>query len=218
MGYHRSEPLDGSPMFTGIVEEVGRVVDVQAFRDGRRIAFAAPTVRAGLALGDSIAVDGVCQTIVALEPDGFSVEAIGTTLSRTTLGAFRVGRRVNLERALALGDRLGGHLVQGHVDAVGYIRSIESSGEHVLLDVWVQPVVADVSVLHGSIAINGVSLTINALPEPDVVQVALIPYTLQHTTFPDLRPGDPVNLEGDMIGKFVVQHLRRTGPAAAGAR
>lgn len=198
-------------MFTGIVEEVGQVSAVAPLENGLRLTFRADRVAEHLALGDSVAIDGVCQTVVALEPGAFVVEAIGTTLSRTTFGALRVGRRVNLERALALGAPLGGHLVQGHVDGVGAITAITPQAEHTLVDVRMPTGVADATVLHGSIAINGVSLTVNRLLPDDVVQVALIPFTWQHTTFPDLSVGDEVNLESDMIGKFVVHFLERRG-------
>ncbi|HUF70897.1 MAG TPA: riboflavin synthase [Longimicrobiales bacterium] len=198
-------------MFTGIVEEVGTVRAAQPMDGGCRITVGAVRVLDGLMPGDSIAVNGVCQTVVALTGEAFVVEAIGTTLSRTTLGEFETGRRVNLERPLALGDRLGGHLVQGHVDAVGLVSAIERRGEHVLLDVAVPDVIADVAVLHGSIAIDGVSLTINALTADDTVQVALIPHTWNHTTLSTLEIGDGVNLEGDMIGRFVTHWLKRRG-------
>jgi riboflavin synthase len=198
-------------MFTGIVEEVGTVRAAEPMDGGRRITVAAVRVLDGLMPGDSIAVNGVCQTVVSLTGEAFDVEAIGTTLSRTTLGEFDTGRRVNLERPLALGDRLGGHLVQGHVDAVGLVSAIERRGEHVLLDVAVPDVIADVAVLHGSIAIDGVSLTINALTADDTVQVALIPHTWNHTTLSTLEIGDGVNVEGDMIGRFVTHWLKRRG-------
>jgi riboflavin synthase len=198
-------------MFTGIVEEVGTVRAAEPMDGGRRITVAAVRVLDGLMPGDSIAVNGVCQTVVALTGEAFDVEAIGTTLSRTTLGEFQRGRRVNLERPLALGDRLGGHLVQGHVDAVGLVSAIERCGEHVLLEVAVPDVIGDVAVLHGSIAIDGVSLTINALTADDTVQVALIPHTWNHTTLSTLEIGDGVNVEGDMIGRFVTHWLKRRG-------
>jgi riboflavin synthase len=198
-------------MFTGIVEEVGTVRAAEPMDGGRRITVAAVRVLDGLMPGDSIAVNGVCQTVVALTGEAFDVEAIGTTLSRTTLGEFQTGRRVNLERPLALGDRLGGHLVQGHVDAVGLVSAIERCGEHVLLEVAVPDVIGDVAVLHGSIAIDGVSLTINALTADDTVQVALIPHTWNHTTLSTLEIGDGVNVEGDMIGRFVTHWLKRRG-------
>lgn len=200
-------------MFTGIVEEVGTVRAVEPLEGGRRITIGAAGALEGLKIGDSIAVAGVCQTVVELPGDAFVVEAIGTTLSRTTLGRLEPGDGVNLERSLALGDRLGGHLVQGHVDAVGNVTRVERRGEHVLLDVAVPEDVADVSVLHGSIAIDGVSLTINALGEGDTVQVALIPHTWDNTTLSTLDVGDGVNLEGDMIGRFVTHWLKRRAGA-----
>lgn len=198
-------------MFTGIVEEVGRVAAVERFDDGRRIRVVAARVLGDLAVGDSIAVDGVCQTVVARDDQGFVVEAIATTLGRTTLGTLAAGDEVNLERPLAAGARLGGHFVQGHVDAVARVRSIDPHAEHVLLDVEVPDHVAEVTVLHGSIAIQGVSLTVNALPAPGVVQVALIPHTWTHTNLRRLRPGSGVNVEGDLIGRHVVEYLKRRG-------
>jgi riboflavin synthase len=195
-------------MFTGIIEELGRVRAAEPLDGGRR--FAIDTAHAGsLKEGDSVAIDGVCTTVVALDSGVFHIDAIGTTLSRTTMGEYEAGRRVNLERSLALGDRLGGHLVQGHVDGVGEVVAIERRGEHVLLDIRMPDVVADVTVLHGSIAINGVSMTVNALPSRGVAQVAIIPFTWEHTNFSELAVGDRVNLEGDMLGKFVVHYLSR---------
>jgi riboflavin synthase len=201
-------------VFTGIIEDVGEVRSVAPLEGGLRIWIDAAAVLAGLRAGDSMATDGVCLTVVEIDGRGFLLEVIGTTLSRTTIGGLRPGQRVNLERALALGARLGGHLVQGHVDGVGAVTAVDDRGEHVLVDVRMPEEVADVTVLHGSIAINGVSLTVNALPERDVVQVALIPFTLEHTNLSDLRRGDRVNLEGDMIGRFVAHYLERRETAA----
>jgi riboflavin synthase len=196
-------------MFTGIVAEVGAVQDVERLKASRRLRIrASAAFVAELRDGDSVAIDGVCQTVVARDGTSFLVEAIGTTLSRTTLGEVEPGRRVNLEPALALGERLGGHIVQGHVDATGRVASLRREGEHVLLDVTLPPGVAEVTVLHGSIAIDGVSLTVNALPAPDRAQVALIPYTWEHTNLHRLEPGASVNLEGDMLGRFVVHYLK----------
>jgi len=199
-------------VFTGIIEEVGTIADVQEVGNGRMFRVSASGVLDGLGLGDSMAVDGVCQTVTGLHPDGFAVQAVGTTLGRTTFGALRAGRRVNLERSMALGARLGGHLVQGHVDGVGEVLRIERRDELVLIDFTMPPLVADVTVLHGSIAVNGISMTVNALPEPGVCQLSVIPFTWDHTTFTDLSTGDVLNLEGDMIGKFVRHMLGR--PAA----
>ncbi len=198
-------------MFTGIVEEVGCVGSVDHRQDAVRLVITASRVLDGLERGDSMAIEGVCQTVVELEDRRFAVDTVATTLSRTTLGELRAGDPVNLERALSLGARLGGHLVQGHVDGVGIVRGVVPGEQHVLLDVEVTDDVADVTPLHGSIAINGVSLTVNTLPAPGLVQVALIPYTWKHTTLADLRPGDRVNLEGDMFGKFVAHYMKRRG-------
>ncbi len=197
-------------MFTGIVEEVGTIAGVEDVGDGRRLRIAAGFA-AALVDGESVAIAGVCQTVVSRDADSFTVEAIATTLSRTTLGALAAGDRVNLERALAFGARLGGHLVQGHVDGVGRVVRVEAAGEHVLVDVALPPLVAEVAVLHGSIAVDGVSLTVNARPAAGVAQVALIPFTREHTTLSALSSGDEVNLEGDMLGRFVVDYLKRTG-------
>jgi riboflavin synthase len=202
-------------MFSGIVEAVGRIRETMAVDNGRRFRIEAPFAHQ-LGEGDSVAVEGVCLTTTGRGDGWFEVEAIATTLSRTTLGRLEPGSGVNLERALALGDRLGGHLVQGHVDGVGEVVAVTREGEHVLLDVRLPDVVAEVTVLHGSIAMSGVSLTVNAMPAPDVAQVALIPYTWDHTTLSELRPGQGVNLEGDMLGRFVVHYLHRT--AAGGGR
>jgi riboflavin synthase len=196
-------------MFTGLIEAVGIVRSTEVRADGRRIVIDASPLMDDLAIGDSIAVDGVCQTVVERNGRGFAIDSIATTLSRTTLGALQPGTAVNLERALQLGGRLGGHLVQGHVDATGVVVAIERAGQHVLLDVEMPDDVADVTVLHGSIAIQGVSLTVNGLPARNRAQVALIPHTCEQTTLRHLRVGDRVNLEGDMIGRFVAHLLRR---------
>lgn len=203
-------------MFTGIVTAVGVVRRVEPLGQARRVEIATPAgYAADMREGDSVAVDGVCQTIVSRTRDSFVVEAIGTTLSRTTMGDLEPGRRVNLELALAFGERLGGHLVQGHVDATGRVLSIERRDEYVLLDVSLPEPVREVTVLHGSITIDGVSLTVNALPAPDRAQVALIPYTWDHTNLNRLEEGAAVNLEGDMLGRFVVHHLKaRSGGAS----
>lgn len=200
-------------MFSGIVEAVGRVEAVTEIDNGRKLRIATPFA-GELREGDSVAVEGTCLTATAVTGEAFETEAIATTLSRTTLGRLEVGSGVNLERALALGGRLDGHLVQGHVDGVGEVVGVHREGEHVLLDVKLPEVVAEVTVLHGSIAMAGVSLTVNAFPEPDVAQVALIPYTWDHTTLRDLTRGDGVNLEGDMIGRFVVDYLKQRGAGA----
>jgi riboflavin synthase len=196
-------------VFTGIIEEVGEVVEVRPLGNGRELRLRASRVVEDAALGDSIAIDGACHTVTSLLDDGFTVQSVATTLGRTTLGGFGPGRRVNLERSLAFGARLGGHLVQGHVDGTGSVLAVVPQGELVLIDFSLPAEVARVTVLHGSIAVNGVSLTVNALPADDVAQVSIIPFTWEHTALRDLRVGDGVNLEGDMIGKYVRRLLGR---------
>lgn len=190
-------------MFTGIIEEVGAVARVEPAGNGVVLTVEAGMVLQGLGLGDSIAIDGACQTVTGFTSGGFTVQAVATTLGRTTFGTFRPGRRVNLERSLAFGERLGGHLVQGHVDGVGEVVAITPREELTLIDLRIPDLVADVTVLHGSIAVNGISMTVNDVPERGMAQLSVIPFTWDHTTFADLRVGDPVNVEGDMIGKFV---------------
>jgi riboflavin synthase len=204
-------------LFTGIIEELGTVTHVREAGNGVVLTVAAHQALEDLGLGDSIAIDGVCQTVTELTDEAFTVQAVATTLGRTTFGEFRPGRRVNLERSLAFGERLGGHLVQGHVDGVGTVTAIEPREELVLIDFTLPPIVGEVTVLHGSIAVNGVSMTVNALPAPDTAQLSVIPFTWEHTTFRDLEVGSSVNLEGDMLGKFVRHMLGRPAHGGGGA-
>jgi riboflavin synthase len=188
-------------MFTGLIEEVGTIGAIANGPAGRELYIRSEYT--GLVDGESIAVNGACLTVREHDDDGFTVGAVETTLERTTIGDWMVGRRVNLERAMVLGARLGGHIVSGHVDAVGTVRSVEQSGDARLVALALPPEVMDLSVLHGSITVDGVSLTINALPPDGTLQVSLIDYTLRHTTLGNLRAGDRVNVEADLIGKYV---------------
>ncbi len=192
-------------MFTGIVTALGTVRRVRRTARGLEVTIAHP-YRGRLAIGQSIAVDGTCLTVVNTAPGTFTVEAVTMTRSRTTFGAFRAGRPVNLERSLKLGDLLGGHLVSGHVDGVGTVVARRRLADSVLLDIRVPKLVADLSVLHGSIAVGGISMTVNALPRRGVVQISVIPHTLDVTTLGRAKVGTRVHLEGDLIGKFV-RHL-----------
>ena len=202
-------------VFTGLIEEVGVVARADATARGLRVEIDARVVIQDLRLGDSVAVNGVCQTVVELTDRAFAVEAMAPTLSRTTFDALAKGTRVNLERALALGARLGGHMVQGHVDGVGIVERIERHLEHVLVEIAVPEDVADVTVLHGSITVDGVSLTVNDIPAEGLIQVALIPHTWENTNLGmGMAVGSRVNLEGDMIGKFVVAYMKRRGANA----
>ena len=188
-------------MFTGIVTAVGRVRHARPADGGIEIGIDAPYT--DLEPGESVAVDGACLTVNAVEPGWFGVHVVATSLGRTRIGEYATGRRVNLERALRLGDRLGGHIVQGHVDGTGTVRRVGSQADARLLDIEVPADVAAVSIPLGSITVDGVSLTVNAVPAPGVIQVSLIPFTLQATTLGDRVPGDVVHLEGDTIGKYV---------------
>jgi riboflavin synthase len=192
-------------MFTGIVTAVGTVRLAERTADGLELNIASPY--SDLALGESIAVDGACLTIQAKNSASFTAHVIRTSLDRTRFGGYAPGQRVNLERALRTGDRLGGHLVQGHVDGVGTVERVVDHDDARLLDLRVPEEVARVSIPLGSITVDGVSLTVNAKPEPGIIQISLIPFTLQHTTLGDRRVGDRVHLEADTIGKYVASLL-----------
>jgi riboflavin synthase len=194
-------------MFTGIVTDVGTVRTAHASEQGLELTIA--TAYGDLELGESIAVDGACLTVAARAPGSFTVQVVPTSLERTRFGDLRAGSRVNLERALRVGDRLGGHLVQGHVDGVGKVLRVEAADGVRILDLEAPPEVTRVSVPLGSVTVDGVSLTVNAVPAPGTIQISLIPFTLEHTTLADRRPGDRVHLEADTIGKYVEALLRR---------
>ena len=189
-------------MFTGIIESVGEVVSVAGDGRGRAVAISAPFVPE-LVLGQSVAVDGACLTVRALDSGSFTVEVGASTLERTIASGYRAGSRVNLERAVRLGDRMDGHLVQGHVDGRGTLLGVERSGDTHLLDFTLPAAVFRGTVPHGSIALNGVSLTVNRLLDGSVCQVALIPHSWERTNLSLLEEGDRVNVEADLIGKYV---------------
>jgi riboflavin synthase len=190
-------------MFTGLITAVGTIREVSTTDAGREFVVAAPYT--GLAVGESIACNGCCLTVRTFGDGWFTVAAIVTTLDRTTLGGWRVGDTINLERALAVGDRLGGHIVQGHVDGVGTVLSTEQRSDAWLIDFSVPGDIDDLLVPLGSIAVDGVSLTVNALPRGGVCQLSIIEHTLRHTTLGTLRAGSRVHVEADMLAK----HLKR---------
>jgi len=158
--------------------------------------------------GESIAVNGACLTIERVVRGGFTVHAVVTTLERTLIGEWQEGRAVNLERAIRATDRLGGHFVQGHVDEVGTVEWVGTNGDALLVDIRLPPEIAEIVVLHGSITVDGVSLTVNALPSRGVMQVSLVPFTRTHTTLGKLAIGDRVHVEADVLGKYVRQLWR----------
>ena len=188
-------------MFTGIITAIGTVQRTSSGHDDLEMTIACSY--SDLELGESIAVDGACLTVAAIHPGEFSVQVVRTSLERTLFRNYQARRRVNLERALQVGDRLGGHIVQGHVDGVGEVVQVAERQDTRLLDIRVPQEVARVSVPLGSITVDGVSLTINAIPSPAVIQISLIPFTLQHTTLAERKLGDRVHLEADTIGKYV---------------
>jgi len=188
-------------MFTGLVDRVGVLETVRPSPAGLELRVNCPY--SDIAAGESIAVSGVCLTVRECGPGWFVAAAMETTRSRTTMARWQAGTRVNLERALRASDRLGGHIVQGHVDAIGRVTSLHQASDTLLIDVEVGVDLAELLVPHGSIAIDGVSLTINAIPAATTAQVAIIEYTREHTTLGELQEGDVVNLEGDVIGKYV---------------
>ena len=194
-------------MFTGIIEETGTVQRLDSAAGGARMEVAAGEVLAGTKIGDSIAVDGVCLTVEKLSGNGFTAFLSDETVSRTTFGRARAGDKVNLERALAMGDRFGGHMVSGHVESTGTVHEMRGTGEGYLLVVSCPPEFLPYMVPKGSVSVHGVSLTISGV-EGDRFSVAVIPETFEKTTFRLKRPGDFVNLEPDLILKYVMSAVR----------
>jgi riboflavin synthase len=189
-------------MFTGLIEQVGEVESVRQTDAGRELRIRA--LFDDLKSGESIGVNGACLTVREFGKGWFEAAAVTTTLERTTIGDWRTGTRLNLERAMRPDDRLGGHIVQGHVDCVGIVAGVEQEGDARLVDVSVPGAFEPLFVLHGSVAVDGVSLTVNDLKRRGL-QVSLIEYTLRHTNLGDLVPGSRVHIEADVIAK----HVRR---------
>ncbi|MET8922417.1 riboflavin synthase [Streptomyces sp. NPDC004623] len=202
-------------MFTGIVEELGEVTAVEKLDDASRFRLRGPVVTEGAKHGDSIAVNGVCLTVVDLGEDEFTADVMAETLDRSSLGALAAGSRVNLERPMALGGRLGGHLVQGHVDGTGHIVERKVSENWELVTVSLPAGLARYVVEKGSITVDGVSLTV-VDAGPDFFTISLIPTTLALTTLGLKQPGDPVNLEVDVLAKYVERLLAHGGGPGAG--
>ena len=193
-------------MFTGIIEELGRVRSIEERGENERIVIDARVVTEGTSHGDSIAVNGVCLTALDIHDDSFAADVSSETLLRSTLGSLKPGAPVNLERAVTLATRLGGHMVQGHVDARGQFMSVEDHGESWTVRIGFPPEIARYLVFKGSVAVEGISLTIANLSE-NYFEIAIIPKTWDVTNLSHLRPGDGVNLEVDVIGKYVERLL-----------
>jgi riboflavin synthase len=198
-------------MFTGLVEEGGIVRAVEPGERGARLVIGAGAVLDGLGIGDSVAVNGACLTAVAVSEEGFAVDAVAETLRRTNLGALAPGDRVNLERPMRLGDRLDGHLVQGHVDGVGEVASARAEGESTVLEITAPPDLLRYVVEKGSVTVDGVSLTV-AARLPERFTVALIPHTMTITTLGPQAVGRAVNLEVDVVAKYVESLARPYAP------
>lgn len=193
-------------MFTGIVVEVGRVTGFERTDRGRRLTIEAPGVTEDLEVGDSVAVNGICLTAVAVEPPRFRMEAVAETLARTNLGEATEGSPVNLERPVRMGGRLDGHVVQGHVDGVGVVLGVQPEGDSRRVSLSVSEDLERYLVVKGSVAVDGVALTVTAVAE-GTFEVALIPHTLASTTLGSWKVGDKANIEVDILAKYVEKLL-----------
>ena len=193
-------------MFTGLIQKIGTLKRLAHTHGGWALTVTHDPWPDPLTLGESIAVQGACLTASALGDGWFTAEILDETLQRTALRTLREGAALNLERALALGDRLGGHIVTGHIDETGTLTHTRDRGRDIILRVTCTPTLARQTVMKGSITLDGVSLTVSALGD-DWLEVNLIPHTLNATTLRDRRPGDPINLESDILGKYAARHL-----------
>jgi riboflavin synthase len=216
-------------MFTGIIERLGTIEALSLQSDGGYVTIHAPSVASSLAVSNSIAVNGCCLTVVSLENDRFSADLSGETIRRTSFGAtsggLRVGSQVNLEQPLTAGKEFGGHFVLGHVDGVGHVTHLRPEGENWWYGVRVPEEFARYIVPKGSITIDGISLTVArwhnfVTPQSQAmtVEIAVIPYTYEHTNLRDRKPGDAVNLEGDVLGKYVERYLEARTPSPTEAK
>jgi riboflavin synthase len=197
-------------MFTGLIEELGTIDAIEDRGPGRWFRVRARAVLADARIGDSLAIDGCCLTVIERDGERFAVEAVPETLERTTLGDRLAGDRVNLERALRLDQRLGGHFVQGHVDGVGVVRAVAGEGEGARLTLELPAALVRFVAEKGSLAVDGVSLTV-ASARGDGCEIALIPHTMQHTTAGGYRPGRRVNLEVDLVARYLARLLDESG-------
>ena len=193
-------------MFTGIVEELGKIKTITKTEAGKQFIISAKRVMADLNVGDSISVNGVCLTVIDRKKSQFTVDLVHETLKKSNLGEIEVGTRVNLERALTLSTRLGGHILQGHVETVAVIIENTPIGDGVTMVIAIDPEWMRYCIPKGSIALDGISLTIAEIDE-NLLTIALIPHTLDHTTLGIKQPGDSVNVETDIVGKYIERLL-----------
>lgn len=195
-------------MFTGLVSEIGSVKAIRRTATGLQLVINAPQTASETALGESININGACQTVTAINGNTFSVDTIPETLKKTTLGKLKSGSHVNLEQAVKASDRLGGHIVSGHIDCVGSVKRVNKTSEAIELSIIFPADFADLVVPQGSIALDGVSLTVARL-EHDTLTVAIIPTTWEMTTLSTLKAGSDINMEFDLMGKYIINFLRR---------
>ena len=201
-------------MFTGIIEELGTIKEVKPLDGGKEFTIACSFANE-VHVDESISINGACQTVTAHDSRTFTVQSVQETLSKTTFGSLKAGMQVNLERSLSLNKGIEGHLVQGHVDHTGEVASLKREGSEWLLTISYPESSRDLIVGRGSIAIDGISLTV-AREEGNQFTVAIIPYTYEHTNIKHLKKGDEVNLEFDMLGKYVVRYLENRGAKGGG--
>jgi riboflavin synthase len=204
-------------MFTGIIEHLGTVDSLKIHEAGGRLTVHAPSVTPQLAVANSIAVDGCCLTVVAVDGERFSADLSAETLRKTSLGAWRKGTRVNLEQPMTAGKEFGGHFVLGHVDTIGRVTRLEAEGENWWYGAEVPESFAKYIVPQGSICIDGISLTV-ARWGGGVAEVAVIPFTYEHTNIKGKKVGDAVNLEGDVLGKYVERYLETRAASKAASK
>ena len=203
-------------MFTGIIEHIGTVESLKANAEGGHLKIHAPTVAKNLEVSKSIAVNGCCLTVVEVAHDHFSADLSGETLRKTSIGEWKTGIRVNLEQPLTAGKEFGGHFVLGHVDTIGRVTRLAPEGDNWWYGIEVPETFARYIVPQGSITIDGISLTV-ARWNGHLAEIAVIPFTYEHTNLRDRKPGDAVNLEGDVLGKYVERYFEARNPASASA-
>ncbi|HXJ47137.1 MAG TPA: riboflavin synthase [Candidatus Dormibacteraeota bacterium] len=203
-------------MFTGIIEHLGTIKTLSLDEQGGRITIQAPSLAASLAISGSVAVNGCCLTVVACDKKSFSADLSAETLNKTTFSSLNEGDRVNLEHPLTAGKEFGGHFVLGHVDGTGTVAAMEPEGDSWRYSVRVPEEIAKYIVPKGSITIDGISLTV-ANWENEIAEIAVIPFTYEHTNIRDRKPADVVNLEADILGKYIEQHLEARANRAAKA-
>ena len=199
-------------MFTGLIQEIGRIKQSRRIREGLRLIVESKELRPKLKIDDSVAINGVCQTVVALEEDCFHVETVHTTLAKTTLGLLKKGEEVNLETALTLSTPLGGHIVQGHVGSVGVIVALNPIGNNINIGIKIDSETQYYVVKEGSITLEGIGLTVADL-KADIAWVTVIPHTFKNTTLRNKKLGDKINIEVDILAKYVEKLLSKAIPS-----